>query len=82
MLKDASMTWRYWGEALNHAATLHNCKISSAIGNITRQQSPSEIPPNNSGLWIFGCADYVLVEKEVRKAKLDDHAQLGVYWTP
>lgn len=72
------MAWRYWGEALSHAAILDICKISSATENITPQQSLSGSPRNNSRFPILGFAAYVPMEKEVRKAKMADHAQLVV----
>lgn len=81
MLKDTSMPWRYWGEALNHDATLHKCSVSSAIVDITPQQSLSRSPPNNFRFRIFGCAVYVHMDKEVRNAKWANHAQIGVQYT-
>lgn len=33
LLKNVRMPWSYWGEALTHAVTVHNCTISRAIMN-------------------------------------------------
>lgn len=79
MSEDTSMPWRFWGGALNHTATIHNCILSSEIGNFTQLQSLSGSPPESSGFRISGCAAYVHMYKEESKAKLADHAQLGVY---
>lgn len=46
-LEDASMPRRYWGEALNQAATLHECTIESAIKNSTLLESLFGSAPNN-----------------------------------
>lgn len=67
------------GEALNQAANLHNCTISSAIKNITPHEYLFGSELNNSRFRIFGCAAYVHMDIETRNYKLADHTQHGAY---
>jgi hypothetical protein len=77
LLYQSGLPLSLWGEAVAHAAYLHNVTYCKALG-----MSPHEAfhgqTPNLSQLRTFGCLTYFRVPDELRK-KLDPKANVGYY---
>lgn len=59
LVQDASLTWKYCGDALNHTVTLYSGTILQALNSITPQQSfqkhTSQFQTGKSGMYCI-CA--------------------------
>jgi hypothetical protein len=80
LLYNSALPLHLWGEAVDHAAYLHNITYSAAVG-----KSPNEafygVSPDLSLLRTFGCITYLRTPDELRK-KLDPKAEVGYYLGP
>jgi hypothetical protein len=80
LLYNSALPLHLWGEAVDHAAYLHNITYSAAVG-----KSPNEafygVSPDLSLLRTFGCITYIRTPDELRK-KLDPKAEVGYYLGP
>lgn len=79
MINSANMLYGYGRESLYHSVKLLNYTMSSAVKNISPQESLLESTPNNSRMSIFGCAVYVHTDRETHASKLAYHVQLEIY---
>lgn len=59
LLKEGQLEGRYWGEALLHAAFLHNCLTSTALKFKTLLETLLGELMKNLSIRTFACAAYL-----------------------
>ena len=70
MLFHAKMPLLFWADAINTAAYIRNCCITSVLNGRTPYEVWFKRQPNISNLKLFGCNAYFYIPKEKRR-KLD-----------
>jgi ribonuclease HI len=80
LLLHSGLPLQLWGEAVSHAAYLHNITYSKTTGS-TPWKLFYGVTPNLSDLRTFGCIAYYRVPDELRQ-KLDPKSKLGYYLGP
>lgn len=67
------------GEALNHAAFLHNRTALGVLNYVALHEFLLSVRLENSRIRVFGCAAYIHVYKQARSSSLSYHTQRGLY---
>lgn len=79
LLKNAGIEHYYWGEAIYYAVYLNSRTLSKAINNRTPYEALLNQAPQNRNIMIFGCAEYILINKADRKSRLQNCAEMTVF---